>query len=97
MPTKTAPKRNKSAMKRARQAEKRKLRNQSIKSILKSLVKKVESEVINKNLEGARSALAEAVPAINKAASKGVIHRNTASRKVSRLTRLINSALSGAA
>ncbi len=90
MPGKSVPKRNKSALKRARQAEKRRLRNRTLKTYLKNLSKKVEIEVSNKNLEAAKAALTKAIPAINRAASKGVIHKNTASRNASRLTRLVN-------
>jgi small subunit ribosomal protein S20 len=98
LPAKAVPKKNKSALKRIRQTKKRTLRNRAVKSKLKTLSKKVSLEVENKNEEAARKALREAIKAINKAVSKGVIHKNTASRKVSRLTRLVNSLLlSGAA
>ena len=90
MPGKSVPNRNKSALKRARQAEKRRLRNRTLKTYLKNLSKKIEIEVSNKNLEGAKAALTKAIPVINRAASKGVIHKNTASRNASRLTRLVN-------
>lgn len=91
MPPKAPPKKSKSVLKRTRQAEKRRLRNQSVRSTLKTLSKKVESEVLNKNIEGAKYALRKAILAIGKAKAKGIIHKNTASRKVSRLTRLVNS------
>lgn len=97
MPAKAPPKKSKSAIKRARQSQKRKLRNQSVKSALKTFSKRVETEVAGKNIESARTALLKAAHAINKAASKGIIHKNTAARKVSRLTRLVNSLLSAAA
>lgn len=97
LPPKAPPKKSKSVLKRTRQAEKRRLRNQSAKSTLKTLSGKVESDVLSKNTEGARAALKKAISAINKAAAKGVIHKNTAGRKVSRLTRLVNSLLSAQA
>jgi small subunit ribosomal protein S20 len=98
LPTQPSRKKNKSAIKRARQAEKRTLRNRAVKSKLKTLFRNVETEVSNKNLEGAKAALNTAIKNIDKAVSKGIIHRNTASRKVSRLTKLVNSLLqSGAA
>lgn len=97
MPAKAPPKKSKSAIKRARQSQKRRLRNQSVKSTLKTLSKRVETEVVSKNIESARTVLLKAVHAINKAASKGIVHKNTAARKVSRLTRLFNSLLSTAA
>ena len=82
---------HKSALKRQRQNEKKRARNVHIRSTLKTVVKSVRLAVEAKDVEKARTALTEAIPAINKAKSKGVIHRNTASRKISRLTRLVNS------
>lgn len=98
MPDKTVQKKNKSAIKRARQTKILTLKNRALNSKLKTLSKKVRFEVMNKNAEGAKTALKEAIIVIDKAAAKDVIHRNTASRKVSSLTRLVNSLLlSGAA
>ena len=91
MPAKTAPKKSKSAVKRARQSETRALRNRSAKKTLKTLSKNVEAAVKEKNIDSSASALKKAVQGIYKAASKGILHRNTASRKVSRLARLVNS------
>jgi small subunit ribosomal protein S20 len=82
---------NLSALKRVRQAEKRRLRNQSWKSRIKTFEKKVEAAVASKDEENARNLLREATKVIFKASSKGVIHRNTASRKVSRLARKVNT------
>ena len=91
MPAKAAPNKSKSAMKRVRQTEKRTLTNKSTKSTIKTLTKKGESEVVSKSLKGAEAALKEAISAIDKAAKKGIIHRNTGSRRVSRLTKLVKS------
>lgn len=93
MPAKAAPKKNKSVIKRDRQTKKRTLKNRSVKSILRTLSKKVNLEVVNKNADGAKNALNKAIAAIDKAAVKGIIHKNTASRKISQLTRLVNSFL----
>jgi len=93
LPAKAALKKNKSALKRARQTEKRTLNNRSTKSMIKTLIKKVESEVASKSRENAEKALIEASSAIDKAGKKGVLHRNTASRRISRLTKLVNSLL----
>ena len=82
---------HKSALKRQKQNEKSRLRNVHIRSTLKTLIKKVRLAVEAKDIDKARTALAEAIPAIDKAKSQGVIHRNTASRKASRLTKLVNS------
>jgi len=91
LPAKAKPKKNLSAMKRARQAVKRNLRNKDVRSAIKTIVKKVESTVASGNKEDAGKALLEAVKALNKAASKGIIHRNTTSRSISRLTRKVNA------
>lgn len=80
-----------SALKRQKQDEKRSQRNVHIRSTLKTLIKRVRLAVEAKDIDKARTALAEAIRAIDKAKSKGVIHRNTASRKVSRLTKRVNS------
>ena len=91
MPAKARPKKNLSAMKRARQAVKRNLRNTSVLSSVKTVLKKVEEAIASGNREDAGKALLRAVVALNKAASKGVIHDNTASRKISRLTKKVNA------
>ena len=91
MPAKAAPKKSKSAIKRARQTVALTVENKSAKNMLKTLSKKVEKAVAEKNKDTAGTALEEAVSAIDKAARKGLIHKNTASRKVSRLTKLVNS------
>lgn len=80
---------HKSAIKRHNQSEIKRVNNASTKSSLKTLIKKVKSAVDTKNAEGAQDALKRAVPAIDKAASKHVIHRNAAARKISRLARQV--------
>jgi small subunit ribosomal protein S20 len=91
LPAKARPKKNLSAMKRARQAVKRNLHNTSVLSSVKTVLKKVEEAIASGNKEDAGKALLRAVTALNKAASKGVIHDNTASRKISRLTKKVNA------
>lgn len=59
--------------------------------MLKTLSKKVEKAVADKNPALAGTALKEVISVIDKSARKGLVHRNTASRKVSRLSRLVNS------
>lgn len=93
MPGKAAPKKNLSALKRVRQAEKHRLRNKAVKTAIKTAARKVEAAVDEKDREAAGKALVEAAKVISKAASKGVIHRNTASRKISRLAKLANTVL----
>jgi small subunit ribosomal protein S20 len=80
-----------SALKRARQNEKRKLRNLHIKTTVKSSIKKVREAIEGKDVEGAQKALLKAIPLIQKAHSKDVFHRNTSARKISRLTREVNA------
>ncbi len=87
--------RHASAMKRARQSEKRRLRNKARKTRVKNLVREVRQAVAQKNPEAAVNALQKAVPVIAKVAAKGTLHWRTAARKISRLTRQVN-ALKGA-
>ncbi len=65
-------------------------RNKSVKSAIKTYVKKVEAAVTSGDKEAAKAALLTASTEIDKACSKGVFHKNTAARKVSRLTKLVN-------
>ncbi|OGP93250.1 MAG: 30S ribosomal protein S20 [Deltaproteobacteria bacterium RBG_16_47_11] len=80
-----------SAIKRAKQNEKRRLRNLNIKTLVKSSIKKVRTAVEKKDVEGAQKGLQKTIPLIQKARSKGVFHKNTSARKVSRLTREVNA------
>lgn len=61
------------------------------KSALKTKVKSVITGVESKNKENSTVALKTAIPALSKAASKGLIHKKNASRKVSRLTKKVNA------
>ena len=88
---KSKSKRTKSGIKRKRQAEKLHERNKSVKSLLKTLAKKVEQAVETKSAESAKDALVKAMKAFDKAASKGVIHKSTAARKISRLSTKISA------
>jgi small subunit ribosomal protein S20 len=91
LPAKARPKKNLSAIKRARQAVKNNLRNKAVSSAVKNVLKKVESAIASGNREDAGKALIEAIRTLNKAASKSVIHKNTASRNISRLTKKVNA------
>ena len=82
---------HKSALKRARQNEIRRERNKSTKTRVKNVVKDVRLAVSEKKSEGALNKLDTAKSIIHKAAKKGVIHKKTASRKISRLSKLINT------
>ena len=93
MPAKARPKKNLSAMKRARQSVKRNLRNRSELGSVKTILKKLDLSLSSDNREDAGKTLVQAIKALNKAASKGIIHRNTASRKISRITKKVNAFL----
>ena len=80
----------KSAKKRILVNETKAARNKAIKSKVKTYVKKVETAVAKKDAEAAKAALKNAIVEINKAGSKGVYHKNTCSRKISRLTKAVN-------
>jgi len=80
-----------SAAKRARQALVRRDRNRSVRSSVRTAIKKVEAAVAAKDREAAATALTQATSAIARATSKGVLHKNTAGRRVSRLHLLVNA------
>lgn len=91
MPAKPKPKKNLSAIKRIKQSLKRNIRNKAVRTAIKTQIKKVESAITSGNKEDAGKALTEAIKTIQKAASKGVIHKNNAFRKISNLTRKVNA------
>ena len=80
----------KSAIKRVDVIEKKTLRNNMIKSEYKTAVKKFEAAVLEGNKENSEKLLREAVKKIDSACSKGVIKKNTASRKKSNLAKKLN-------
>ncbi|MCX7856436.1 MAG: 30S ribosomal protein S20 [Deltaproteobacteria bacterium] len=89
-------KKNKSAIKRARQAEARRIRNSSVKSMMKTYIKKALLAIEEKkDAQTIDNSIRKAISVINKAASKGVIHKRTASRKISRFTKRINKLIQG--
>ena len=81
---------HKSALKRAGQNERRRLRNKAVQTRVKNVVKDVRLAVAQ-GAENAVEQLNAAKSAIDKAAKKGVLHKKTASRKVSRLNRQVNA------
>ena len=80
-----------SARKRARQTDKRRLHNQALRSRMRTYIKTVLAAVASGNKEGAASAYKSAVPFIDSAVSKGLIHKNKASRSKSRLNARVKS------
>jgi small subunit ribosomal protein S20 len=81
---------HKSAIKRAKQSEARRLRNRARKTRMKNVVKSVHEAISSNSTELASERLKEAISVIDRTASKGVIHKNNASRQISRLTHRVN-------
>jgi len=81
----------KSAKKRVLVNETRAARNKAIKSKVKTAIKKVNVAVGDKDVETAKIALKAAIVEISKAGTKGVYHKKTVSRKISRLTKTVNA------
>lgn len=81
---------HKSALKRHRQSLERRSRNQSVRSHLRTLVKKVRAAVEKKDPTQAAAELQVAARALDKAVSRGVMHRNGAARRLSRLAKAVN-------
>ena len=80
----------KSAKKRILVTEKKNARNKAAKSKVKTFVKKVEAAVEANDKAAAQAALVEAISVIDKATKKGIYHKNTSARKISRLTKAVN-------
>jgi small subunit ribosomal protein S20 len=80
-----------SARKRARQNEYRRQRNASLRSALRTAVKKVVVAAEAHEIETATAELPRAIRALGKASSKGIVHKNHAARTISRLTRRVNA------
>ena len=78
-----------SALKRHRQSEKRRVRNQGLKTRLRHLVREVRTAIASNDANTAAQTFAHATRALDKAVTKGVLHRNSAARKVSRLARAV--------
>lgn len=81
---------HKSTIKRARQAVVRQQRNRAALSSVKSVIKKVLTAVSEKKTSEAKTSLREATSALHKAVTRGVLKRNTASRRISRLADQVN-------
>jgi len=82
---------HKSALKRHRQSLKRRARNRSVKTRVKNVIKSVRLAAEQKDAQKAAEALRTATSVLDRAAQKKVIHWRTAARKISRLTKLVNS------
>ena len=82
---------HKSVIKRARQSEKRHARNHAILHRTNTVVKKFQGAVQQQDTKSAGTLLREATSALHKAVTKGVLHRNTASRRIAQLTIAFNA------
>lgn len=82
----------KSAKKRIKVTQAKTLRNQMVKSALKTAIKKFETCLKNSDIESAKSELSQVTKALDMAASKGILHRNKAARKKSSLAIKLNRA-----
>lgn len=81
--------RHPSALKRNRQNKRRNARNTMLRSALRTAIRRVTSAVARNDVPTARAELPVAVRALGKASTKGIIHKNQASRRISRLTRKV--------
>ena len=82
---------HKSAIKRAKQNQARRERNRAVKTRVKNVVKEVRTAVAKKSVEEAQAALHDAIPILDRAASKGTLHKRTAARKISRLSKQVHA------
>jgi len=80
-----------SAKKAVRKIERRTAVNRSRRSQMRTYLRKVEEAIASGDASAAQSALASAEPIMMRAAQKGIVHKNTASRRISRLTRRVKS------
>lgn len=85
----------KSAAKRVKVIRKKTMRNTALKSALKTSIKKCDQSLASGNIDEAKIKLGQALIAIDKAVTKGILHKNTAARKKSRLTLKFNKMAQG--
>lgn len=88
---------HKSAIKKNRQDEERRLRNKAYRTRFKTAVKKVDAALSEQNRDAATQAFQEATSVMDSIARKGIIHKNKAARKKSRLAKKLNALLATAA
>jgi len=82
---------HKSALKRARQSENARMRNKATRSRVRSVIKDIRTAATGPDDQDWANNLNQAKSVIAKAAQKGCIHRNTAARKISRISKLLNT------
>jgi small subunit ribosomal protein S20 len=83
--------RHKSAMKRHRQGERRRVRNQAVRSSVRTVIKKTRQAIATGDATAAAASLRITERLLGKAVTKGVLHRNAASRYISRLSRGVHA------
>jgi small subunit ribosomal protein S20 len=83
----------KSALKRIRQTEKRRMRNRKVRAETRTFIKQARVQIEKGELEKAQKSVAQAIRALDKAAEKGILHRNNVARRKSRLMRKLNQAM----
>jgi len=76
---------HKSALKRIRSSERKRLRNRNVRSSTRTMIKRARTTLQEGDADAAREAIREAIRTLDKAVSKGVVHRNNAARRKSRL------------
>ena len=86
----------KSAIKMVRVAERRRLRNQSVRSAVRTYVRKAERAIVTAE-DSTGDSVKAAIRALDKAATKGILHRNNVARRKSRLMKKLNQSSAGAA
>jgi len=87
----------KSAQKQVRVAERKQLRNKSVRSECKTNISKAEGLIFSGDLKAAQEAVSAAIRSLDKAAEKGIIHPNNAARRKARLMKKLNGAKSSSA
>lgn len=85
---------SRSAMKRIRSSERRRQRNQAARTRVKTLIRKAFRTIEDGDLAQAQLAVGDAISALDKAAEKGILHKNNAARRKSRLMKHYNQAFS---
>lgn len=88
---------HKSALKRIRSSESRRQRNRIVRGSTRTAIKRARTGIAGKDMALAEASVQDAVSALDKAAAKGVIHKNNAARRKSRLMRQLNQAKQAAA
>ncbi|UCG77755.1 MAG: 30S ribosomal protein S20 [Nitrospirota bacterium] len=87
-------KKNLSAEKRVRQSRKRHERNQAVRNAVKTLTKKFNEALVSSDKDSVQEVYGKVIKLLNKASSKGIIHRNNASRRISNISKKLHKFIS---